>query len=415
MLTVNVHASQVREPFINAVELGLLRPFDDTDSVKSLIPTGVSDAALAKTTFNGKVQGVFQPRTYLPALAFNIEHLSAAEVASLKSGKISDYLPLLKAFHADTGQRPFVLSTADLRSELGWSYIEGIEGLLIGENLKLMNPLASERFRDQYVKLFQLYEQDLVAFSLAPSAHIEDFLVAKISTERLRAYEASIASPLTSLDADKECRAFIVPDIEAPYLSLGRTLPLTAVASWTQNLEHAQDFLSRLYEDADFSNLIQHGIEGIDFEMEGGHAVDKEDGRGFISLFGPFYLNSLNASPSIDQELDRKQAAWTLEQANPYRELSGFRFDPTPVQDEIAAMNALFPFTFNYAAPPPQVIQKLLFCGFDDESEIFEAIDEIVQLQEDAGSQRIIAEFERQVETWRENKSPSHIKNADAD
>lgn len=109
-----------------------------------------------------------------------------------------------------------------------------------------------------------------------------------------------------------------------------------------------------------------------------------------------------------------RPAAQTLEQANPYRELSGFRFDPTPVQAEIAAMNVLFPFTFSYAAPPPQVIQKILFCSFDDESEIFEAIEEIVQLQEDAGSQRIIAEFERQVEAWRKNKSPSQIKNTDA-
>ena len=42
----------------------------------------------------------------------------------------------------------------------------------------------------------------------------------------------------------------------------------TAIASWSENVENAKDFLLKLFTDKDIANLIQYGTEGQDYELD---------------------------------------------------------------------------------------------------------------------------------------------------
>jgi hypothetical protein len=192
--------------------------------------------------------------------------------------------------------------------------------------------------------------------------------------------------------------AVFIPDIRqaqvAPYWGDSQN----GIAAWSRNQTYAFDFLTRLYTDRDIANLIQYGIEEQDYTLEDGVAAYLK--KPAWQWMRENFVNSLLAYPQATAARDGRDYQERYYQlCEPYVP-DGFRFDPTPVAEELAAVRSVYyrdPDTSS--STPTQQIETLTSLTSASWERDMEHISK--QLKE-AGIDVVIAEAERQLAAWRQ-------------
>ena len=178
---------------------------------------------------------------------------------------------------------------------------------------------------------------------------------------------------------------------------------MLAISSTSKNPARAMKFIELLHTDEKLHNLLVFGIEGEDYE--------KSDVPGKVKVNPTSnYVNSEMGWAYGNQFLSmikdtQNENVWSETQiVNDTAYISGvigFSFDPTPVQAEIAACNAVYNRYFDSS-------QMSGLCRADTKQGDKEAnlaqLAEFKSRMKNAGSQKIIEEKQRQLNEWLENK-----------
>jgi len=163
----------------------------------------------------------------------------------------------------------------------------------------------------------------------------------------------------------------------------------------TANAEKAMQFLNLQYTDPDVLNLMVYGIEGEDYRINENGTVGFPEGvdtsnvgysvAGMTWSFG----NEFNAYVWETNEPDiwEQTKKWNAEAT--YSKAYGFRWDSTPVANEIAACSNIYK-EYNLS----------LENGLIASDQIDAVLEEMNNRLYDAGLQKIIDEKQRQLDEW---------------
>ena len=162
----------------------------------------------------------------------------------------------------------------------------------------------------------------------------------------------------------------------------------------SENPEKAIEFLNFMYTNTDVANLLTNGLEGTNYELTDQEGiVNKIDAANpgyqrVFSMFGDqtkvFY--NTPAEAGIQDEI-----AAFAESAQPTATL-GYVFDSTPVAAKAAAVSNIV-----------QQYGPSLEVGLVDD--VDEALDQIVEAMNGAGIEDVIAENQKQLDTWLEGRN----------
>ncbi|MCD7867552.1 MAG: ABC transporter substrate-binding protein [Clostridiales bacterium] len=163
------------------------------------------------------------------------------------------------------------------------------------------------------------------------------------------------------------------------------------VTSSCENPEKAVEFLNLLYKDEEVTNLLQHGIEGREYEKVSDSVICYPEGvdqsnvayGADFTIFGDTAMHyqyeplTEDFSTEIQEFEERAQTA----------KVFGYTFSTEGLTSEIAAVSSVV-----------AKYRPILETGMADDVE--ETLEEFNQELEDAGIDRIIEENQRQLDNW---------------
>lgn len=148
----------------------------------------------------------------------------------------------------------------------------------------------------------------------------------------------------------------------------------------------AIDFMGVLYTDSKLADIYTYGIEGKDFNYEGGYVAQVE---------GATYNHSMWESASATAVTAPAASPYTAQMYIDFNNskiscANGFHFDKTPVEDKYAACQNVF-----------EQYGFILENGGFASSEVKAKIAEYQSALDAAGYQDVLAEFQKQYDAWK--------------
>ena len=150
------------------------------------------------------------------------------------------------------------------------------------------------------------------------------------------------------------------------------------------------DFLGLLYTDTTLADLFTYGIEGTDYDLVDGRISPK----GELYSHSPWESTSVEAtSLTVDEPENKVQLYRDFNKKSNSSCASGFRFNQSPVEAQIAACNNVYN-EYGY------VLEQ----GGYSESDVDQALVDYQNALDEAGYQDILSEIQSQYEAWKATK-----------
>ena len=376
----------------------LLLPLDDfLESEQGREIVNVLPARdLARCRYKGVTYGVSAHLRTVGGIAYDKALLKKYDIdVSDLSSDIFENEAALQKIKEGEGDKviPYAYNDNILYS-LGIWKVDPVECLAYTQAGEAVNIFETEELRERLFKIKDFKDKGLLGF-VSKSGYGSFFATDK-TAHREDPFESSFSYvDNTGKEIAAEC--IVVPDMKRPQIAPFWGDTQTAIASWSQNRENALDFLTRLYTDPDIANLILYGNEGREYTIEDNVATRLLSNS--LWVFGEHYTNALIAYSQNDTVADKMDfQARYYEQCESFIP-DGFRFDPTPVAAEVDAANAVY-----YENMEEQRLSSEVSNLFRLETEdIDAALSEINTKLKEAGIDKIIEEFNRQLAEWRAN------------
>lgn len=170
------------------------------------------------------------------------------------------------------------------------------------------------------------------------------------------------------------------------------------IPSTSTNPESAMKFLNLMYTDPEIVNLLQWGIEGVDYKI-----IDEKKGR-IICLGGPsgnkdcyynplgMYGNQKIAYSTDSDELIKEKKAYAALSENVGEEYADFTFLIGPVSVELMQVQ--------------EVLNRYFPILESGSVELETNYNNFIQELKTAGIEKVIAEKQRQLDAWKQKKEP---------
>ena len=173
------------------------------------------------------------------------------------------------------------------------------------------------------------------------------------------------------------------------------TADLLVVANAAEDKVKAFQFLNWTYKSREFNDLINWGIEGLDWvENEEGMACYPEgvdaSNVGYHNDFGWIYPNQMVGHPWVGNPANIWEIYAEYNANTTKSQAFGFMFNSVPVETEIAQLNSVY----------EQYYKDVAFGVID----VDQGIADFNKALYDAGLQRVIDEKQRQLDEWLANK-----------
>lgn len=166
---------------------------------------------------------------------------------------------------------------------------------------------------------------------------------------------------------------------------------MLAIPALSEYPVEAMKFINLLHTDKKVVNTCLYGVEGKHWQLEADGRVNLIDGAWYGAHPGPWVWGNTQIQYVTNKE-DPNKNRLLIEYANdayPHPSL-GFRFDKTPVEAEITALNAV---TDKYWTP-------LIYGYIDPATELPKFIEELKA----AGIDKVKEEVQRQYDAWKATK-----------
>ncbi|TVQ17453.1 MAG: DUF3502 domain-containing protein, partial [Spirochaetaceae bacterium] len=165
----------------------------------------------------------------------------------------------------------------------------------------------------------------------------------------------------------------------------GIVATMLAVSSQSRNIEKAVEYLNAVFSDDSIYMLFHFGIEGTHHRIEDGF-LRAIPGAGYTRSMTWSMGSQFQQVPSVGQPADVWERTRELNASARKSPDLGFNFDPTAVVSEIGQTRSV---SDEYVA------------GLLDGTRPIADYQEMLDKLRAAGSERIIAELQRQLDAWR--------------
>lgn len=203
----------------------------------------------------------------------------------------------------------------------------------------------------------------------------------------------------------ENCAPFPIWNIQTSHYSrISGAMQANCISARSTQADQAFEMLCLAYTDEEIANLLFHGVEGRNYEVQDGYAVELkesetgDDGqvlsynsKNYMSPISNCFLTLPKNFTNMEEPLD-KAAAYANQNANTADScLEGFYFDPSAVQDKIDAMDAVLAEA-EYAG---------LWTGTcEDVDGTLQKLNEELKA---AGMEEVVAAANAQLQAWKSN------------
>ncbi|MCH1982530.1 ABC transporter substrate-binding protein [Ruminococcus sp. OA3] len=380
-------------PYREMIQKNLLEPLDSILETEQgvRIKEAITQTELKRSQVNGVTYGIAQHMRTFNAVAYRKDILKKYEIEHEElSADIFENEDLLKKVRdGEEGKViPYIMDGGVLR-RIGVWIIDECEILACSREGSFVNVFETEELKKSLDKLKDFQDQGLINTSDQSSG---DFFAIDYYVDTDQIYE-SVYKVYKDGKGEEEIDIVVVPNEKLPQLALYGADSATGIASWSKHQKEALDFLTLLYTDADIANLIQYGVEGVNYSVENGYAIYGK--HNMLSIYGKHFTNPLLTYPGEGMPRDRRAMLEQCYKENEAHMPNGFRFDPEPVQKEIDAIAEIFGSYGEYT----EEARQLLSGNVDDPDAALEVFNQKLKA---AGADKIVSEANRQLAEWRE-------------
>ncbi len=379
----------INEYYKAASEGGLM---DITDIIKNDVPgllEVIPETLIKSATINGKIYGIPNEQVMSNPRAIatykDLEEKYNFKVSDVKH--IEDLEPIFEKIKQNESNMYAIQPKIEYWTRPVWENVEDSSNVVIrkdGSTYKVELLQNTPEYRRAIQKTREYYQKGWIRPDAASigsdSTEVNNGRYAFFSAT----YKPGGEDSLTKSQAGN--RAVAVQMLTGPYIE--RHSPLLAMTSVGANSKHpveAVKLIELINTDKDFYNLICYGIEGKHYTLteEGKAKVIKDAGYApnadwkFGNQFNAYVADGVDSQVWADTKKMNDEAA-----VSP---ISGFFPDKTKIQSElsqIANINSEFKVLVSGAVDPDEYLEKYL------------------KKLEEAGQQKVLEEFQRQVDEF---------------
>ncbi len=386
-------------PILTNVTNGSFAPLDDLlKTYGKAIWERIDERAWAAVTYNGKIMAIptETPWAQPNAIVFKKELVEKYDFDYRSVKHLRDtepFLELIKENEPDITPlfgSPGCWNTRAVSITSGISYLEDTGEII----LDILDPFN----RDTYKMLADFYAKGYIA----KDAVVRTEVVQEIKTGK---YAVFTDPGGYTEDGSKSSGMYGFPCAEALYAyplitTNGITAAGNAISSTSKNPERTMMLYNLIWEDRFLSNTLAYGLEGQNYKVVSGD-IHKPEDDAVIEAFsgeeqtwaiwhnwvGPLWdqwSSNWNTTAALQEMRDNNINA-------PVSRLTGFTFDPEPVKNEVAQLNAIV-----------QEVDPILNTG--SAPDIDKYMDEVAERLNSAGAAKVIEEVKNQIAEWEQSK-----------
>jgi putative aldouronate transport system substrate-binding protein len=320
-------------------------------------------------------------------IAVETEYLDRYNMPYTGYKNLADIEPLLAAIKRDN---PNMYPIAERLSAWGYDaqageHIPGVV-MLEDQDLKVLNQFELPQVREHFQLLRSWYLKGYIQpDAVTSTSNAAETLAGLHPVGTTGAIYPMAESNLTNNHGGRRTIALVFND---PWMSTASiTASMNAISRTSKDPVKAMQFLNLLNSDVYLYNLIARGVEGKHYRRTDAIHVSAIENSGYRPQTDWVFGNQFLAYYWEDQKGDEYER--TIIQNNNGRPSPalGFSLDTSPIQTEMASVSAVV----NEYLPA-------LETGAVDTDTV---LPEFIAKLRDAGSQRIIAEIQRQIDIWK--------------
>lgn len=259
---------------------------------------------------------------------------------------------------------------------------------LTDKSLKVVNQFESEEYKT-YVSLMRDWYQK--GYIRKDAATLKD-VQADRKAGKTASLNAGNIGPVgsngdTEIDSSQNKEVYNVR-LSQPYLMTSSIIAtMTGISKTSKNPERAVMLLDLLFKDKQLYNMLAYGIEGKHYKKVNENTIEPIKDSGYAPGFEWEVGNVLNGYIQKGSDPTIWEATKKLNESSTPSPVLGFSFDPTSVKSEIAQT----------ATVTAQYVAMLETGSSDPDKTLPEFIDKLKK----AGSDKIIAEEQKQIDAWK--------------
>ncbi|MDO4306768.1 MAG: ABC transporter substrate-binding protein [Eubacteriales bacterium] len=327
-------------------------------------------------------------KEYVDKYNFDVDSVKELKDLEPLLAAIKEDNPDMYPFAADAGGILGMMTQAMGYDELAGRHIPGVV-MLDDEELKVVNQFELPQVMDHYKLMYDWSQKGYIRPDASTiTSYTADLAAGKHAARVVGNLKPGIEVGESEMYGGKEIVMVQLSDSWLP--TSGITATMTAVSRTSKNPEKAVEFLNLFNTDKYLYNLITQGVEGVHYEKLDGDYIAPIENSGYAPNADWMYGNQFLAYLKEGQVEDDWEQTIAMNEAGKTSVAFGFVFDSTTVQNEIASVSAVV-----------QEYQLSLDTGAVDPETV---MPEFLNKLEQAGSQVIIDEIQRQLDEWSANK-----------
>jgi putative aldouronate transport system substrate-binding protein len=388
--------------YVKNVQNGIFVPMNELlDKYAPSLKKSMPDFVWNATKVAGKIYAVPNYQTVTNKVAFTIQqrYLDKYPLDISKLKKLEDIEPYLEVLKkAEPKEYPFqmpgdgtpektfksILHTVNL--ERTDDYVGAIHE--DDSSLKAFNVFETPEFKNYVNTVHSWYQKGYIHPDIAI---IKNFVELR-KTGKFPVSIGHVTPPGVEANAKASNGGFdvkVIP-LSGPYVSTNSiTTTMQAISKTSKHPEKAMEFLNLVNTDKELYNLISYGIEGKHYTKVSADTIKINDKGGYAPNASWEFGNTFNGLFLEGQSAALFDAVKKENESAKPSILMGFTFNPEPVLSEIANIKT----TTDELLP-------LLTTGSADPSKI----DEFIGKLKKAGSDKVLAEVQKQLDEWKKTK-----------
>jgi len=327
-------------------------------------------------------------------LGYKVEDFYADNQYGVDFDKVTELFAAVKAAHPEMicldGTSTMGLQTESYGDNMGnnFGYLEGY-----GQTTKVTNWFESDEYR-----MFAEINRDWFT-----SGYVSTDIAVNSDSGEIKMKAGNCFSYISNVKPNTDIEKLAQTGYEVVVIPLSKpmkhtnavTADLLVVANAAEDKVKAFQFLNWTYKSREFNDLINWGIEGLDWvENEEGMACYPEgvdaSNVGYHNDFGWIYPNQMVGHPWVGNPANIWEIYAEYNANTTKSQAFGFMFNSVPVETEIAQLNSVY----------EQYYKDVAFGVID----VDQGIADFNKALYDAGLQRVIDEKQRQLDEWLANK-----------
>lgn len=356
---------------------------------KALVPY---DFELSK--IDNKLYGISSHVPVINGLMYNKKMLDeyGINIKDIK-GNIFDNTELLIQAKKNSGEIPIQFIGLDA-SMTGLWIVPPTNNLAWKKGEGFISLSQSKEFKNLLANYSSLKQQGLLDQVLPKDGVVPFATVATMSKQNAFEINTAYRSISETVQSDD---FVVVPNHSTPNMELYWGDNKTSIASWSENVENAEDFLLKLFTDRDIANLIQYGVKDQDYTLDEDNHITVTTKNNGLSIFGYQFTNPKITYSSYLEEDDKVEYSNWFYTKYGENFPKGFRFNPISVLNEINATNKIMTGDFINDFQESEWMNKIAKLEIEDLDTFLKDMNKEL---DDAGMQKIVDEANRQYQEW---------------